>query len=235
VQLPESSFELRPETAQREVLQGESVNGDCRFSISFHADAKSAAPQMAAMVAVDPATCRAEIERGVPMVVPTDDGVRRVELDLSARAGQVEAQGANRDRKATFWTIWEDPPKAAVAKVRTSVRSVVKNRKIERALCSVNIDPLHQTGWQIDRSYFDHDCNWGSKQASSVADAHFFNDDFLGPLCSARDRTHVYVSRNMAKVTLNGTDGSVLYTWTSGGCSFLLSYVTFFEPNVFYN
>jgi hypothetical protein len=159
VQLPKSSFELRPETAQREVLQGESVNGDCRFSISFHADAKSAAPQMAAMVAVDPATCRAEIERGVPMVVPTDDGVRRVELDLSARAGQVEAQGANRDRKATFWTIWEAPPKAAVAKVRTSVRSVVKNRKIERALCSVNIDPLHQTGWQIDRSYFDHDCN----------------------------------------------------------------------------
>jgi hypothetical protein len=134
-----------------------------------------------------------------------------------------------------MWTIWEDPAKVSVADTRTSVRSFVKKKSIERSECRFHLDPLHQTGWQEDRNYRDFDCDWSKKKASVVADAHFFNDDFLGVICSARDRTHIYVSRNKVTVNLKESDGTVLHTWSRGGCHQLLGWGTLFEPNTFYN
>lgn len=155
VELPPLSLTVKASTARRELLQGERVNGTCRFSMSFHAEAGDTTPQLATVVAIDPESCTAEIERGELSELPSELSVNREGASVEASDTDVGAEGQNQNRKATFWTIWEDPAKARVAVVRTSVRSFVKNRFIDRAECRLLLDPLEQTGWQEDRSYRD--------------------------------------------------------------------------------
>lgn len=53
--------------AQMEVIQGTRNNdGTCRSQVTFSALKEDQRPQMAREVAVDPATCRFQIERGNP-------------------------------------------------------------------------------------------------------------------------------------------------------------------------
>lgn len=233
--LPPVSFEAQPGTEVRELVQGKEVRGTCRFEIPFEAKEGDMTPQMVKMIAVQPDTCLAEIERGEPTTLPQADGSRRETASITAASGDVGAEGQNQNRQSTYWTIWEDPVLIRVATVRTSVRSKVQNKKIQEAKCTVLIDPFQQSGWQVDRETREFACNWTSRRATSVASAHFFNDEFLGQACSGRERTNVYVVRNTAKVTTKDETGVVQNSFANGGCANLLGLVRFFEPGVYYN
>jgi hypothetical protein len=70
IELPPVSYDVRSGTAKRELIQGEKVGGTCRFTMSFQATDGDLTPQMAKMIAFDPETCLAEIERGEPVTLP---------------------------------------------------------------------------------------------------------------------------------------------------------------------
>ncbi|MCC6315494.1 MAG: hypothetical protein IT337_15950 [Thermomicrobiales bacterium] len=256
VVLPELSIRVADGTARRELVQGQRVGATCQFSFEFEADAGNTVPEMASVVAVDPDSCRAEIQRGMPTSLPSDlqvapgteegDGGQAVDTTADQRGGNHSKGNTQRrtDRevaaqavglKSTFWTIWEDPAKAVINEVRTSVRSHEKNGQISNADCTWYWQRLGQTGWQRDAGFHDFACTSKANKAKSVDSEHFFNDDFLGPVCSGRVRTHVYYVNNAATVTLNKMKGSIKYTWAEGGCQSWLGYGTLFEPGAFYS
>lgn len=58
--------------ARMEVLQGErGEDGSCHLQVSFSAPKGDTRAQMAREVALDPATCRFQVERGFPISLPT--------------------------------------------------------------------------------------------------------------------------------------------------------------------
>jgi len=246
VEVPQGPLSSSITDAKRELLRGDREGAICRFRINLHAENVDTTPQMASMVEVDSTTCMAEIERGTPGFRPSailslgttnTDSVRvagKQRAAASASASGVGTEGVNADRKSTFWYIYEDPIDLRVNYVRNSVRSNVKNRTIPSADCSRTWYKFDESGWNRDGNYKKFDCNTTNNKATSAASEHFYNDTFLGPACSGRDRTHVYYVGNTAKVTLRDYDGFIEATWDSGGCASILNGLSFFEPAVHY-
>ena len=88
--------------------------------MSFGSTGKDVTPQAVRMVAVDPTSYTAEIERGVPASLPALQGDQRKARKPAMLRDGVDSEGQNKNRQATHWTIWEDPAKATVAIVRNS-------------------------------------------------------------------------------------------------------------------
>lgn len=230
---------------KRELVQGTREGNICRFKIGFHADGTKTRVQMASVVAVDPDSCAVEIERGTVNFSPSSLVPAGTTDSLSAdvpgskqgsRAADddVGGEGVNTNRKATFWYFYDDPIGLHTNYVRNSVRTNAKKGQIQNAKCSRTWDKLDESGWNRDTGYAKFDCNATKNKAVSVAREHFYNDTFLGPLCSGRDRTHTYYVGNTAKATLKDIDGYIEQTWDSGGCATILTGISFFEENTYY-
>lgn len=182
---------------------------------------------MERQVALQPDTCEARVERGVPpqtlldRLAKTSDKETKTDRQEATRSGEVGPNGdvGNAVHSAGYLkSYWEDPVKRDVNSVEDSTDWYWTGSAV--------VSPVYggyQYGWFALSGWSLQEANWrnvyNNYESTSSSYAHFFNSVF----CAFVD-THAYYNRN----TVNGrSNGDLVGTWHSevqGGCTSLLSF-----------
>jgi hypothetical protein len=230
------------------VMQGKRVRGgECSYAFEFYESFEEASPKVGAVTAVQPSTCKFELQVGVPTnnaCPDVADGVsrtvrtvlpgRRTGAAPSCRESRSGIEPASHfNRKATVYARWEDRFGIDTNKLLAAVRSETVDQDVTGGECIVDRWWRKGTGRDLrkDGKWFNDTCRRGGSWVQAKANAHFGNSKF--PTC-VPNTVHVYYDNLWVTVTTTDRDYPAGWyygmddTWAEGdNCRRLLKFAGF--------